>query len=98
MGVTVSASAFPAGLRTVRTWLTAVATLIGASHKRILFARKVISFINFGEAPLRYMLFSTVSYKAYKQLQRFYIFSQQKSLQAFSLRAFYRNTAKNYTA
>jgi hypothetical protein len=34
-----------------------VATVIGTSHKRILFLHKSISFIDFGEAPLQYMLF-----------------------------------------
>jgi len=38
-------------------FLTAVITPVATPHKRILFAHKVISFIDFGEAPLQYMLF-----------------------------------------
>jgi len=37
--------------------LTAIATVIGTSRKWILFTHKVISFIDFGEAPLQDMLF-----------------------------------------
>jgi hypothetical protein len=37
--------------------LTTIAKVIGTSRKRIFFAHKIISFIDFGEAPLHYMLF-----------------------------------------
>jgi len=38
--------------------LTIIAiAIIGTSHKRILSTHKIISFWDFGEAPLQYMLF-----------------------------------------